>query len=44
MRDATASGKVRYIVINIKEELEKLQTALAKQRPEETAEQTPEQN
>jgi predicted Holliday junction resolvase-like endonuclease len=42
VRDAIASGKVRHIVINIREELEKLQTALAKQRPEETAEQTPE--
>uniref|UniRef100_A0A7J2U0D6 Endonuclease n=1 Tax=Ignisphaera aggregans TaxID=334771 RepID=A0A7J2U0D6_9CREN len=41
VRDAIASGKVRYVVINIKEELEKLQATLIKQHPEETAEQTP---
>jgi predicted Holliday junction resolvase-like endonuclease len=41
VRDAIASGRIRYIVINIKEELEKLQATLIKQHPEETTEQTP---
>jgi len=44
VRDAIASGRIRYIVINVKEELEKLQATPAKQHPEETAEQTPDKN